>query len=87
MVRLADLSFEVLDVLAIAEDYWRKGVGTKLLQSGIKIAESAGLDIFLQGRKEGVGFYSKFGFEVLDQVVPDDPRLEGETSVFLLRKS
>jgi hypothetical protein len=58
-----------------------------LLRSGIQIAESQGLDIFLQGREDGVSFYQKHGFEVLDRVIPEDPRLKGESSYFLLRKS
>jgi GNAT superfamily N-acetyltransferase len=57
-----------LDYLSVRPDHHRKGVGSLLLQSGVKAADDLGLDIFLVAMGgRALGMYLKAGFELLDQ--------------------
>ncbi|KAH6892481.1 hypothetical protein B0T10DRAFT_537468 [Thelonectria olida] len=58
----------MLDYLAVRPDHHRRGVGSMLVQSGVKKANELGLDIFLvaMGRR-ALGMYLKAGFDLVDQ--------------------
>jgi GNAT superfamily N-acetyltransferase len=71
-VRLLTVNVIELDYLSVRPDHHRKGVGSLLLQSGIKAAEDLGLDIFLVAMGgRALGLYLKAGFELLDQKSQD----------------
>ncbi|MEH6582499.1 MAG: GNAT family N-acetyltransferase [Halioglobus sp.] len=48
-----------------------KGVGGKLMIAGLERADQAGMPSYLESSKESnVSFYRRFGFEVIEKVVP-----------------
>ena len=61
-----------LDYLAVHPQHQGKGVGTALVESGMREAEKLGLDIFIQGMKAGLGVYRRLGFHVEKEFVEDD---------------
>jgi putative acetyltransferase len=55
-----DISINILGPLAIEPKYQRKGVGGKLIETGLKILRERGIDlVFVSGHPE---YYPKFGF-------------------------
>jgi len=82
----------VLDVLAVHPEYWRKGIGTMLVQSGVHEIESLGmkLDILVRAKKAALPLYKKAGFVLVDQLVQDASRFgikEEYGAYFLVRKT
>jgi ribosomal protein S18 acetylase RimI-like enzyme len=63
----------VLHVLSVHPDYWRQGIGTMLVESGIREIDKIGLDldIFVRAKKAGLGVYKRIGFNLMDQIVQD----------------
>ena len=47
----------------VLPEYHRQGIGSKLLQECMQMADEKGLPIFLQGTPAGRPFYEKLGFE------------------------
>ncbi|KAJ5280179.1 hypothetical protein N7478_005551 [Penicillium angulare] len=61
-----------LDYLAVNPEYWRQGIGSRLVESGIEQANKLGLEIFLVAMgTSALGMYKKLGFEFLDQDIQD----------------
>ncbi|KAJ5107835.1 hypothetical protein N7456_004510 [Penicillium angulare] len=61
-----------LDYLAVNPEYWRQGIGSRLVESGIEQANKLGLEIFLVAMgKNALGMYRKLGFEFLEQDIQD----------------
>ena len=84
-----DIWFEQLtglDYLAVHPEYQGHGVGTALVQSGMKHAEKIGLDIFIHALEAGVGVYKRLGFHIEKDFVQDDSIWggEGEHHVYLM---
>jgi len=52
----------VLEVLAADSEYQGKGLGSRLLKCVCEIADSEGLESYLDGGKRGQPLYEKFGF-------------------------
>ncbi|OQO11718.1 hypothetical protein B0A48_03445 [Cryoendolithus antarcticus] len=67
----------VLDYLAVHPDNSRKGVGTALVEHGLRKAADLGLDVFVHGKDAGLPLYSKCGFELLERLWIDDAELGG----------
>ncbi|EPE25504.1 Acyl-CoA N-acyltransferases (Nat) [Glarea lozoyensis ATCC 20868] len=51
-----------LEILATHPDFRQMGVGSRLLEWGVKKADEEGLDIYLDGSKMGAALYEKFGW-------------------------
>jgi GNAT superfamily N-acetyltransferase len=56
----------VLGYIIVYPDYERQGVGSLLLESGVRAAEKMGLDIFVTSTKAGQRLYHKAGFSLLN---------------------
>ncbi|KAL5319711.1 hypothetical protein ACEPPN_012767 [Leptodophora sp. 'Broadleaf-Isolate-01'] len=66
-----------LDYLAVHPEQQGKGIGTALVQSGMREAEKLGLDIFIVAMKAGMGVYKRLGFRVERVLVQDDEKYGG----------
>ncbi len=51
-----------LEVLATNSEYQKKGLGSKLLEWGIKKADAEGLELYLDAGKGAQHLYEKFGY-------------------------
>ncbi|MCJ1315549.1 hypothetical protein MMC15_000869 [Xylographa vitiligo] len=78
----------LLDHLAVLPEFRGRGIGTMLVESGIREAEKMGLDVFVLGMKAGLGVYRRVGFELLDKIIQDDSRFggKGEYGAYFLEK-
>lgn len=52
-----------LHYIATHPRHQRRGAASMLLAEGVRRADEAGLDVFLQASTEGLHIYEKFGFE------------------------
>lgn len=68
----------VLGYLTVHPDYQRQGVGSLLLESGIKAAEKMELDIFVTSTKAGNRLYYKAGFTLLAEINGDNSQVSGD---------
>ncbi|KAK1572847.1 acetyltransferase [Colletotrichum navitas] len=78
---LAKKSYMRLDYLAVHPDNQGKGIGTVLVESGMKQAEEMKLDIFVHAMKAGVGVYKRLGFSIEKEFSQDDTEYGGEGEV------
>ena len=62
-------------MLATDPDFNRRGLGALQLAWGLKIADTLGLETYLEASEVGVGLYERWGFEKLG-------RLEFESELF-----
>ncbi|KAI1371575.1 acyl-CoA N-acyltransferase [Hypoxylon crocopeplum] len=74
---LAKKPYIKLDYLAVHPENKGRGVGTALVESGIRQAEKIGLPMFVLAYKAGLGVYSRLGFEEVDRVIQDDSKYGG----------
>ncbi|KAL2071676.1 hypothetical protein VTL71DRAFT_12911 [Oculimacula yallundae] len=51
-----------LFTLIVSPSHQRRGIGTQLLESGLREVDKLGLQCVLAASKEGVGLYERFGF-------------------------
>lgn len=63
--------------MAVHPEQQGKGIGTALVQSGMREAEKLGLDIFIVAMKAGMGVYKRLGFRVERVLVQDDEKYGG----------
>ena len=75
-----------LDYLAVHPENQGKGIGTALVQSGIRHAEQLRLPIFILAFKAGRSIYERLGFREVDRVIQDDTKYggEGEYSAYFM---
>ncbi|KAH6651924.1 hypothetical protein BKA67DRAFT_572422 [Truncatella angustata] len=75
-----------LDYLAVHPENKRQGVATALIQSGMKVAENLGLDIYIQATKAGLGAYKRCGFRIERELTQDDSKYggTGEVSTYFM---
>lgn len=77
-----------LDYLTTDPDFWRRGIGSMLVQSGMKVADQYGMKIYVMSEPAALKLYLNFGFELLETVSTDYSKYGGtEPSVehFLVR--
>jgi GNAT superfamily N-acetyltransferase len=74
---LAENIYIRLDYLAVHPENQRKGVGTALVESGIRYAKSVGIPIFTMAFNASRGFYERLGFREVERIVQDDSRYGG----------
>ncbi|EFQ36031.1 acetyltransferase [Colletotrichum graminicola] len=79
---LAKKPYMRLDYLAVHPDNQGKGIGTLLVESGMKQAEELKLDIFVHAMKAGVGVYKRLGFYIEKEFFQDDTKYGGEGEVY-----
>lgn len=60
-----------LEYLAVHPENKGKGIGTALVQSGIKQAEKMRLPIFVMAYKAGLGIYIRAGFKEVERNIQD----------------
>ena len=63
--------------MAVHPDNQGKGIGTALVESGMREAEKMGLDIFVLAFKAGVGVYKRLGFRIEQELIQDDSMYGG----------
>lgn len=61
-----------LKALCVHPRFQRKGVGTELLDWGLKHAQQRGEKVYLEASEFGVGLYIKMGFKKLGEIVLGD---------------
>lgn len=66
-----------LDYLAVHPDNKGKGIGTALVESGVRFAEKIGVPIFTMAFKAGRGIYARLGFQEVDRVIQDNSQFGG----------
>ena len=59
----------VLALLAVHQQYQRRGAGTLLVQWGLRKSESLRLPAYLEASPAGHQLYSKLGFQQIDTVL------------------
>jgi ribosomal protein S18 acetylase RimI-like enzyme len=64
--------------LAVHPENQGKGIATLLVQSGMKVAEDLGLDIFVLAFRSAWGVYSRLGFRVERELIQDDSMYGGD---------
>ncbi|OJJ66004.1 hypothetical protein ASPBRDRAFT_189481 [Aspergillus brasiliensis CBS 101740] len=78
-----------LEYLTTHPDYWRQGVGSMLVQSGLRVADQYGIKTYVMSEPAGLKVYLNHGFKVVDEVAVDYTRFGGtEPTVhcFLVRE-
>lgn len=62
-----------LSVLSISPEFQGQGHGTALLRPGLERVDADGTAAYLETQRErNVGFYEKFGFELVEKMTVDD---------------
>ncbi|KAK6086324.1 acetyltransferase [Seiridium cupressi] len=75
---LARKPYMRLEYLAVHPDNQGKGVGTALVESGMRQAEKMGLDIFIHAMKMGMRVYKRLGFRGEKEPVMDGSHYGGD---------
>lgn len=78
----------VLQILVTVPEFQGRGVGTLLLQEGLRMADQAGLPAWLEASAKGRRLYRKLGFNDVEDIVIDLSEYGGEgieTTVCMLR--
>ncbi|CAD6567379.1 MAG: hypothetical protein ASARMPREDX12_000232 [Alectoria sarmentosa] len=70
--------YMLLDYLAVHPDNRGQGIGSMLVQNGIREARKLGLDVFVHGMKAGLGVYKRTGFRLVDQMILNDSEYGGK---------
>ena len=62
---------QVLRAIATLPEYQGKGCASALLQSGLEKIDSEGAKTWLEATPQGQPVYTKFGWQVIDEIVFD----------------
>lgn len=60
-----------MDDTSVREDHQRKGVGSLMLEWGVKKAEEMNVECFVEATDAGRQLYQKFGFTTLTKILVD----------------
>ncbi|GKZ52275.1 hypothetical protein AnigIFM49718_000150 [Aspergillus niger] len=78
-----------LEYLTTHPDYWRQGVGSMLVQSGVRVADQYGMKTYVMSEPAGLKVYLNHGFEVVDEITVEYAQFGGTeptTHYFLVRE-
>ncbi|GLB04445.1 hypothetical protein AtubIFM57258_010411 [Aspergillus tubingensis] len=77
-----------LEYLTTHPDYWRQGVGSMLVQSGLRVADQYGIKTYVMSEPAGLKVYLNHGFRVVDEITVEYEQFGGTeptTHYFLVR--
>ncbi|OKO92065.1 hypothetical protein PENSUB_12910 [Penicillium subrubescens] len=74
---MRDGPFLTLDYLTTHPDFWRRGIGRMLVQSGMKIADQYGMKIYVMSEPAALKLYLNLRFELLETVSTDYSKYGG----------
>jgi len=81
--------YYLMAVLTVLPEYQRKGIGQKLLEWGLRQADEAGIECWIDASPEGLGLYKKNGWREVGKVDIDLAKWGGpevvDTTVCLVR--
>jgi len=60
-----------MDDNSVHPEHQQKGVGSMLLEYGVRKADELGIECFVEVTDEGMGLYKKFGFMTLTKILVD----------------
>ncbi|CAK38398.1 hypothetical protein CBS115989_10111 [Aspergillus niger] len=78
-----------LEYLTTHPDYWRQGVGSMLVQSGVRVADQYGMKTYVMSEPAGLKVYLNHGFTVVDEITVEYAQFGGTeptTHYFLVRE-
>ena len=78
-----------LEYLTTHPDYWRQGVGSMLVQSGVRVADQYGMKTYVMSEPAGLKVYLNHGFTVVDEITVEYAQFGGTeptTHHFLVRE-
>ncbi|KUM59858.1 hypothetical protein ACN42_g7275 [Penicillium freii] len=81
--------FLTLDYLTTHPSFWRRGIGSMLVQSGLQIADQQGIKTYVMSEPAALKLYLNLGFQLVDTVSVDYSRYGGTEPVveyFLVRE-
>ncbi|KAJ5948988.1 hypothetical protein N7454_002295 [Penicillium verhagenii] len=84
-----DGSFLTLDYLTTDPDFWRRGVGTMLVESGLRIADQYKLRTYVMSEPAALKLYLNLDFQLVETVSTDYSQyggLEPMVHYFLVRE-
>jgi ribosomal protein S18 acetylase RimI-like enzyme len=75
-----------LDYLAVHPENKGRGIGTALVQNGMREAENLGLDVFIHAYQAGLELYKRLGFYIEREFMFNDSKYggPGNYSVYLM---
>ncbi|RAH61721.1 hypothetical protein BO85DRAFT_445136 [Aspergillus piperis CBS 112811] len=79
-----------LEYLTTHPDYWRQGVGSMLVQSGLRVADQYGIKTYVMSEPAGLKVYLNHGFRVVDEITVEYAQFGGTeptTHYFLVREA
>ncbi|KGO41750.1 Acyl-CoA N-acyltransferase [Penicillium expansum] len=68
---MSDGPFLTLDYLTTDPSFWRRGIGSMLVQSGLEIADQQGVKTYVMSEPAALKLYLNLGFKLVDTVTVD----------------
>ncbi|KAJ5735781.1 uncharacterized protein N7483_000906 [Penicillium malachiteum] len=70
--------YSALDYLTTHPDFWRQGVGSMLVKSGLDVADQYGLKTYVMSEPAALKLYLNFGFQLIETVSTDYSQFGGK---------
>jgi GNAT superfamily N-acetyltransferase len=67
----------VLDYLTTDPAFWRRGIASMLVQSGLKVGDQYGIKVYVMSEPASLKLYLNHGFELLETVSTDYSKYGG----------
>ncbi|OLN87166.1 hypothetical protein CCHL11_03630 [Colletotrichum chlorophyti] len=74
---LAERDYISLDYLAVHPNGKGKGIGTALVENGMRLAEKMGVDLFILAFPAALNIYKRLGFKEIHSAYQDDTKYGG----------
>ncbi|CEO59179.1 hypothetical protein PMG11_03863 [Penicillium brasilianum] len=68
---MRDGPFLILDYLTTDPAFWRRGIASMLVQSGLKVGDQYGMKVYVMSEPAALKLYLNHGFELLETVSTD----------------